>query len=96
MSANPPTGQTPRTADVLMPESLCTMAGHYSLGIICNGFSLESALRNTTKMNKESIELGRLYRVRELVNICDVNYRTELIWIKLGEIDSIKTARTVS
>ena len=47
----------------------------------------ESALQNTTKVNKESIELGRLYRVRELAEICGVNYRTALRWIQLGEID---------
>ena len=39
------------------------------------------------KVNKESIELGRLYRVRELAEICGVNYRTALRWIQLGEID---------
>ena len=70
-----------------MPEPLGTMAGHYPLGIICYGFSLESALQNTTKMNKESIELGRLYRVQDLAEICGVNYRTALRWIQLGEID---------
>ena len=70
-----------------MPEPLGTMAGHYPLGIICYGFSLESALQNTTKVNKESIELGRPYRVRELAEICGVNYRTALRWIQLGEID---------
>ena len=47
----------------------------------------ESALQNTTKVNKESIELGRLYRVRELAEICGVNYRTALRWIQLGKID---------
>ena len=70
-----------------MPEPLGTMAGHYPLGIICYGFSLESTLQNTTKMNKESIELGRLYRVRDLAEICGVNYKTALRWIQLGEID---------
>ena len=44
-------------------------------------------------MNKESIELGRLYRVRELANICGVNYRTELRWIQLGEIGSVKNGK---
>ena len=44
-------------------------------------------------MNKESIELGRLYRVRELANICGVDYRTELRWIQLGEIDSVKNGK---
>ena len=47
----------------------------------------ESALQNTTLVNKESIELGRLYRVQELAEICGVNYRTALLWIQLGEID---------
>ena len=46
------------------------------------------------KVNKESIELGRLYRVRELAEICGVNYRTALRWIQLGEIDSVKIGRT--
>ena len=45
-------------------------------------------------MNKESIDLGRLYRVRELAEIFDVNYRTALRWIQLGEIGSVKTGRT--
>ena len=45
------------------------------------------------KVNKESIELGRLYRVRELANICGVNYMTELCWIHLGEIDSVKNGK---
>ena len=70
-----------------MPEPLGTMAGHYPLGIICYGFSLELAQQNTTKMNKEFIELGRLYRVRYLAEICGVNYKTALRWIQLGEID---------
>jgi predicted site-specific integrase-resolvase len=35
-------------------------------------------------MNKESIDPGRLYRVRELVEICGVDYRTALRWIQLG------------
>ncbi len=76
-----------------MPEPLGTMASHYPLGIICYGFSLESALQNMTKMNKEAIELGRLYRVRELANICGVNCRYELRWIQLGEIDSVKNGK---
>ena len=70
-----------------MPEPLGIMAGHYLLGIICYEFSFESTLQNTTKMNKESIELGRLYRVRDLAEISGVNYRTALRWIQLGEID---------
>ena len=45
-------------------------------------------------MNKETIYLGRLYRVRELAEICGVNYRTALNWVKLGEIDSVKIGRT--
>ena len=45
-------------------------------------------------MNKESIDLGRLYRVRELAEICDVNYRIELNRVQLGEIDSVKIRRT--
>ena len=53
----------------------------------------ESALQNTTKVNKESIELCRLYRVRELAEICGVNYRNALRWIQLGEIDSVKNGK---
>ena len=34
-------------------------------------------------MNKESIDLGRLYRVRELAEICGVDYQTALRWILL-------------
>ena len=34
-------------------------------------------------MKKESIDLARLYRVRELAEICEVDYRTALRWIKL-------------
>ena len=45
-------------------------------------------------MNKESIDLGRLYRVRELAKICGVNYRTALNWVQLGEIDSFKIGGT--
>ena len=58
-------------------------------------------------MNKESIDLGRLYRVRELAEICGVNYRTALNWVQSynrrkdsgpseseGEIDSVKIGRT--
>ena len=44
-------------------------------------------------MNKESTDPGHLYRVRELANICGVNYRTELRWIQLGEIDSVKNGK---
>ena len=35
-------------------------------------------------MNKESTDPGRLYRVRELAEICGVEYRTALRWIQLG------------
>ena len=45
-------------------------------------------------MNKESIDFGRLYRVRELAEICGVNYRTALNWVQLGEIDSVKIGGT--
>ena len=45
-------------------------------------------------MKKESIEPTRLYRVRELAEICGVDYRTALRWIQLGSIDSIKIGRT--
>ena len=36
-------------------------------------------------MNKESIDLGRLYRVRELAEICGANYRTALNWVQLRD-----------
>ena len=45
-------------------------------------------------MNKESIDLDRLYRVMELAKICGVNYRTALNWVQLGEIHSVKIGRT--
>ena len=45
-------------------------------------------------MDKETIDLGHLYCVRELAEICGVNYRTALRWIQLGEIDSVKIGRT--
>ena len=45
-------------------------------------------------MNKESIDPDRLYRVRELAEICGVNYRTALNWVQLGEIDSVRIGRT--
>ena len=45
-------------------------------------------------MDKETIDLGRFYRVRELAEICGVNYRTALNWVQLGEIDSVKIGRT--
>ena len=44
-------------------------------------------------MKNKSIDHGRLYRVRGLAEICGVNYRTALIWVKLGEIDSVKIGR---
>ena len=34
-------------------------------------------------MKKESIDLTRLYRVRELAEIYGVDYRTALRWIQL-------------
>ena len=46
------------------------------------------------KTNKESIDLGRLYQVRELAEICGANYRTALNWVQLGEIDSVKIGGT--
>ena len=45
-------------------------------------------------MKNKSIDLGRLYCVRELAEICGVNYRTALRWKQLGEIDSVKIGRT--
>ena len=45
-------------------------------------------------MNKESIDLGRLYHVPELVEICVVNYWIGLNWVQLGEIDTVKICRT--
>lgn len=45
-------------------------------------------------MKNKSIDLGRLYRVRELAEICGVNYRAALNLVKLGEIDSVKIGRT--
>ena len=77
-----------------MPEPLGTMAGHYPLGLNCYGLSLESALQNMTKMNKESIDLGRLYQIRELTEFCGAIYRTALNWVQLGEIDSVKIGGT--
>ena len=41
-----------------------------------------------------NIELARLYRVRELAEICGVNYLTVLNWVQLGDIDSVKIGRT--
>ena len=45
-------------------------------------------------MNKETIYLGRLYRVREFAKISGLNYRTALNWVQLGEFDSLKIGRT--
>ena len=45
-------------------------------------------------MNKESIGSGHPYRVRELAEICGVNYRIGLNWVQLGEIDTVKICRT--
>ena len=45
-------------------------------------------------MKNKSIDLGRLYRVRELAEIFGVNYLTSLNLVKLGESDSVKIGRT--
>ena len=45
-------------------------------------------------MKNKSIDLGRLYRVRELAEIYGVNYLTALNLVKLGESDSVKIGRT--
>ena len=45
-------------------------------------------------MNKESTDPVHLYRVRELAEICAVNYRIGLNWVQLGEIDTVKICRT--
>ena len=45
-------------------------------------------------MNKETIYLGRLYRVRELAKISGVNYPTALNRVQLWKIDSVKIGRT--
>ena len=45
-------------------------------------------------MNKESIDLGRLYQIRELTEFCGAIYRTALNWVQLGEIDSVKIGGT--
>ena len=45
-------------------------------------------------MNKETIYLGRLYRVQELAKISGLNYLTALNWVQLGEINSVKIGRT--
>ena len=51
-------------------------------------------MQSRKKMKNKSIDLGRLYRVRELAEICGVNYRNALNLVKLGEIDSVKIGRT--
>ena len=55
---------------------------------------MKSALQSRKKMKNKSIDLGRLYRVRELAEICGVNYLTALNLVKLGESDSVKIGRT--
>jgi len=45
-------------------------------------------------MNKKSIDLYRHNQVRELAEICGVNYLTALNLVKLGESDSVKIGRT--
>ena len=45
-------------------------------------------------MNKESIDLGRLYQIRELTEFCGAIYRTALNLVQLGEIDSVKIGGT--
>ena len=55
---------------------------------------MESALQSRKKMKNKSIDLGRLYRVRELDEICGVNYLNALNLVKLGESDSVKIGRT--
>ena len=51
-------------------------------------------MQSRKKMKNKSIDLGRLYRVRELAEICGVNYLTALNLVKLGESDSVKIRRT--
>ena len=51
-------------------------------------------MQSRKKMKNKSIDIGRLYRVRELAVICDVNYLTALNLVKLGESDSVKIGRT--
>ena len=45
-------------------------------------------------MNKELTDPGHLYRVRELAEICGVNYWIGLNLIQLGEIETVKICRT--
>ena len=51
-------------------------------------------MQSRKKMKNKSIDLGRLYRVRELAEIFGVNYLTALNLVKLGESDSITIGRT--
>ena len=51
-------------------------------------------MQSRKKMKNKSIDLGRLYRVRELAEICGVNNLTALNLVKLGESDSVKIGRT--
>ena len=51
-------------------------------------------MQSRKKMKNKSIDLGRLYRVRELAEICGVNHLTALNLVKLGESDSVKIGRT--
>ena len=51
-------------------------------------------MQSRKKMKNKSIDLGRLYRVRELAEICSVNYLTALNLVKLGESDSVRIGRT--
>ena len=44
-------------------------------------------------MKNKSFDPGCLYRVRELDEICGVNYRNALNLVKLGKIDSVKIGR---
>ena len=46
------------------------------------------------KMNKELTYPGHLNRVRELTEICGVNYRIGLNWVQPEEIDTVKICRT--
>ena len=51
-------------------------------------------MQSRKKLKNKSIDLSRLYRVRELAEICGVNYLTALNLVKLGESDSVKIGRT--
>ena len=51
-------------------------------------------MQSRKKMKNKSFDPGRLYRVRELAEICGVNYLTALNLVKLGESDSVKIGRT--